>query len=529
MIYREKTIRQTNDNLHQDFVSISQIFCLRLQRNTSFISKIMAKEIKLLSPQAVWGYFYDLTQIPRPTGHTQQVTEYLKTFGKEQGLETLQDATGNVLIRKPATAGYEDRETVIMQSHVDMVPQKNASVVHDFLTDPIDAYVDGEWVTARETTLGADNGMGMALAMAVLSDKTLKHGPLEALFTIDEEVGMDGASGLKPGFLKGRILLNGDSEEEGRLYVGCAGGIDLNISFRYQDGAPPIEGDVAVKILLTGLKGGHSGVDIHLGRANANKLMFRLLKVAVCDYGARLATIDGGSLRNAIPREAMAVITLPADNIEALWELIADYQDLYRSEYKGIEESLCLTAEMTEAPSSLIPEEIQDDLINAVEGCQNGVISMLNDFPGTVESSSNLAVVKAENGAIDVKILVRSSSESRRESVCSSLESVFSMAGAKVEYDNVYGGWQPNIDSPILRTMETTYEKLFGQKPVVSVMHAGLECGIIQEAYPDMDMISFGPDIRFPHSPDEAVRIDSVEKVWKLLTATLEDAPRVSS
>lgn len=485
----------------------------------------MAEEIKLLSPQAVWEYFYDLTQIPRPTGHTQQVTDYLKAFGKEHGLETHQDATGNVLIRKPATQGYEGRRIAVMQAHVDMVPQKNASVKHDFLTDPIDAYIDGEWVTARETTLGADNGMGVAFAMAILADKTLKHGPLEALFTIDEEVGMDGAVGLKPGFLKGDILLNGDSEEEGMLCVGCAGGADLNISFRYKDGEPLIEGDVAVKVSLTGLKGGHSGVDIHLGRANANKLMFRFLKEAVRDYGARLAMIDGGSLRNAIPREATAVITLPSDNVETLWELAADYQDMFRKEYAGIEDGICFAAETTEMPSSLIPEKMQDDLINAVVGCQNGVISMLQDFPGTVESSSNLALVKSDKGEIDIKILVRSSSETRKESVYSSLESIFSMAGAKVEYGNAYGGWQPNIDSPILRTMEETYEKLFGKKPTVSVMHAGLECGIIQEAYPEMDMISFGPDIKFPHSPDEAVHIASVEKVWKLLTATLERMP----
>lgn len=485
----------------------------------------MAEEIKLLSPKAVWEYFYDLTQIPRPTGHTKEVTEYLKAFGKAHGLETHQDETGNVLIRKPATKGYEGRQIAVMQSHVDMVPQKNAAVKHDFLTDPIDAYVDGEWVTARDTTLGADNGMGVALAMAVLADKTLKHGAIEALFTIDEEVGMDGAVGLKPNFLKGHILLNGDSEEEGMLCVGCAGGADLNISFRYKEGEPLIEGDVAVKVSLTGLKGGHSGIDIHLGRANANKLMFRFLKEAVRDYGVRLAAIDGGSLRNAIPREATAVIMLPADNVAALWELVADYQDIFRSEYKGIEDGICFSAEMTDMPSSLIPEEIQDDLINAVTGCQNGVISMLHDFPGTVESSSNLALVKSANEEIDIKVLVRSSSDSRKEAVCSSIESVFSMAGAKVEYGNAYGGWQPNIDSPVLRTMEETYEKLFGKKPTVSVMHAGLECGIIQEAYPEMDMISFGPDIKFPHSPDEAVRIASVEKVWKLLIETLERIP----
>ena len=342
----------------------------------------MSAEIKNLSPQPVWGYFYDLTQIPRPTGHMEAVTRFMVAFGKGLGLETLQDEVGNVLIRKPASPGMEGHKTVTMQSHLDMVPQKNSSVKHDFLTDPIDAYIDGDWVKARETTLGADNGMGAAFAMAVLADKTLKHGPLEALFTINEEVGMDGAVGLKPGFLKGEILLNCDSEEEGELFVGCAGGADLNVSMQFKEDTYIPEGDVAVKICLTGLKGGHSGVDIHLGRANANKLMFRFLKEAVRDYGARLSSIDGGSLRNAIPREAFAVVTIPGDNVEALWELVSDYQEMYRSEYKGIEHNINFMAEMTDMPATLIPEEIQDDLINAIEGCQNGVISMLVDFPG---------------------------------------------------------------------------------------------------------------------------------------------------
>lgn len=482
----------------------------------------MSAEIKTLAPQSVWSYFYDLTQIPRPTGHMDGVIKYMLAFGNELGLETKQDEAGNILIRKPATPGFENSKTVILQSHLDMVPQANRGVAHDFLKDPIDAYIDGDWVRARQTTLGADNGIGVALAMAVLADKTLKHGPVEALFTIDEEVGMVGAFGLKPGFLTGNILINCDSEEEGELFVGCAGGADLNITFQYKKGAPLIEGDIPVKVMLTGLKGGHSGVDIHLGRANANKLMFRFLKEAVRDYGARLASIEGGSLRNAIPREAIAVITIPDGNEESLWELVADYQELYQTEYAGIEDDIQFTAEIAEPPLSLIPEEIQDDLVNAIEGCQNGVISMLHDFPDTVESSSNLAMVKSSKGKIDISILVRSSSESRKESVCSSLESVFSMAGAKVEEDGAYGGWQPNINSPILNKMQQVYQQLYNKMPSVKVIHAGLECGIIQESYPDMDMISFGPDLVFPHSPAEAVKISSVQKVWNFLVATLE-------
>ena len=481
----------------------------------------MAAEIRNLSPQHVWCYFHDLTQIPRPTGHMDAVTRYILAFGKESGLETLQDKTGNIVIRKPATPGMEHCKTVIIQGHLDMVPQKNAATVHNFETDPIDAYIDGDWVTARDTTLGADNGIGVALALAVLSDNTLKHGPVEALFTVDEEVGMDGAFGLKPGFLKGEILINADSEEEGELFVGCAGGADLNISFQFKEDIAIPEGDVAVKLSLTGLKGGHSGVDIHLGRANANKLMFRFLKEAVRDYGARLSSIDGGSLRNAIPREAVAIITIPGDNVEALWELVADYQDMFRTEYQGIEESVLFVAEPAELPASLIPEEIQDDLINAIEGCQNGVISMLADFPGTVETSTNLASVKKSDQLIEIKILTRSSSESRKEQICSSLESVFALAGAKVEYGSSYGGWQPNIKSEILGVMQRVYEQKFGRTPNVKVMHAGLECGIIQTVYPDMDMISFGPDLQYPHSPDERVSISSVQKVWTFLTETL--------
>lgn len=481
----------------------------------------MSAEIKNLSPKPVWDYFYSLTQIPRPTGHMEAVTRFVESVGNALGLETLRDGVGNVLIRKPASPGRENHKTVTLQAHLDMVPQKNASVKHDFLTDPIDAYVEDGWVKARGTTLGADNGIGASLALAVLADDTLEHGPIEALFTIDEEQSMDGAFGLKPNFLQGDILLNCDSEKEGELFVGCAGGADLNISFQFKEDTYIPEGDVAVKITLSGLKGGHSGVDIHLGRANANKLMFRFLKEAVCDYGARLSAVEGGNMRNAIPREAWAIVTIPGDNVEALWELVSDYQEMYQVEYAGIESGIRFEAEMTELPNTLIPEEIQDDLINAIEGCQNGVISMLHDFPGTVESSSNLAIVKTSDELIEIKILVRSSSETRKEAVCSSLESIFSMAGAKVEIPDGYNGWQPNIHSPMLQVMKEVYQELFAVEPAVKVMHAGLECGIIQGAYPQMDMISIGPDLEYPHSPDERVRIESVANTWRYITAVL--------
>lgn len=482
----------------------------------------MAQEIKKLKPQAVWECFYDLTQIPRPTGHMEEVTKYVFDFGKKLGLTTERDEVGNVIIRKPATAGMENKPTVTLQAHLDMVPQKNSDVNHDFAKDPIDAYVDGEWVKAKGTTLGADNGIGASYAMAIMADKTLKHGPLEALFTIDEEVGMDGANGLKQGFSHGDILINIDSEAEGKLFVGCAGGIDVNVSLEYKEEEISSKDEIGVKVSLTGLKGGHSGVDIHLGRANANKLMIRFLKEAVEYYGARVSWIDGGSLRNAIPREAFALITIQEEEAEAVWELVSDYQDLYRKEYNGIEDNIKFEATREECPKTVIPEEIQDSIINAVECCVNGPQSMLQDFPGTVESSTNLAILEAKDGKAIARFLVRSSSESRKMWVASAIESAFALAGARVEFDASYNGWQPNIKSHILNVMSDVFEEHYGEKPDVLVMHAGLECGIIQGVMPDMDMISVGPEIRFPHSPDEKVHIESVARTWDVLTKALE-------
>ncbi len=486
----------------------------------------MAKEIMNLAPANVWKHFYALTQIPRPSGQMKEITGFIESFGKSSGLETRRDKGGNVLICKPATPGLEKLQTVILQSHLDMVPQANSSTTFDFSKDTIDTYVDGDWVKAKGTTLGADNGIGVAAMMAVLEDKTLKHGPIEALFTYDEETGMYGAVDIRADFISGTVMLNLDSELDGELYVGCAGGADLNISFQYKDDTNIPEGDIAIKISLTGLKGGHSGVDIHLQRANANKLMFRFLKEAVQDYGARLASIDGGSLRNAIPREAFAVITIPGDDeCEGFFELVSDYQDLFIEEYRNIEDGICFTAEQVDIPQTLIPEEIQDDLINAVEGCQNGVAGFLTDFPGTVETSSNLAIVKSSEGRVDVKILVRSSSETKKAAVCSSLESIFALAGAKVEYGNAYPGWDPNIDSPILSVMKSIHKNKYGSEPAVKVMHAGLECGIILSNVPGLDIVSFGPTIKHPHSPDEKVEISTVQKFWDYLTATLEHIP----
>ncbi len=482
----------------------------------------MATEIKSLSPQSVWGFFYDLTQIPRPTGQTKATEEYVIALGKRLGLPTERDAVGNVIIRKPATPGMEGRPTVTLQAHLDMVPQANSATRHDFSTDPIDAYINGEWVHARGTTLGADNGIGAAYAMAVLEASDIKHGPLEALFTIDEEVGMVGANGLQTGFSKGDILINLDSEDECELFIGCAGGMDVEATLEYKDETPTPEGDIAVRIALTGLKGGHSGMDIILGRANANKVMNRFLKDAVQSCGARLASFEGGSLRNAIPREAFAVVTIPEDEASALWELASDYQDTIRTEYQGIEDNISFVLERTDLPGTVVPEEIQDAIINAIEGCVNGPMSMLTAFPGVVESSTNMARVSLGGGRFVAYFLVRSSLESRKMQVASAIESVMMLAGASVAFSGSYNGWAPNANSPILHTMKQAYQEVLGVDPKVTVIHAGLECGIIQGVMPKMDMISVGPTIRSPHSPDERVNIASVERTWQVLRRALE-------
>ena len=482
----------------------------------------MAAEIKTLSPTSVWSYFYDLTQIPRPTFHTQAVQEYLLALADRLGLEAKHDATGNILITKPATPGLEGRPVVTLQAHIDMVPQKNSHIEHDFTKDPIDAYIDGEWVTARDTTLGADNGIGAAYAMAVLSDTTLKHGPLEALFTVDEEVGMVGANGLQPGFSKGDILINLDSEDEGLLFAGCAGGLDVNVSLEYKDQEPTPEGDIAVRISLTGLRGGHSGMDIILGRANANKQLVRFLKEAIASYGARLVHFEGGSARNAIPREAFALVTIPEADADGLWEFASDFQDMLQVEYKSIEEGINLSLERADLPQTVIPEEIQDGVIGALDACINGVQSMLTDFPGIVEASTNMAKVFVGEGRFTATFMLRSSSESRKEYMASQIESVMNLAGAEVEFAGAYNGWAPNVDSAVLKTMRHAYEEVTGKSPEITVVHAGLECGIIQGVMPDTDMISIGPDLRSPHSPDEKVHIASVERTWNVLVKSLE-------
>ena len=484
----------------------------------------MSKEIVNIEPKVVWENFYALTQVPRPSKHEEKIQEFMVNFGKSLGLQTEKDAVGNVMIRKPATPGMENRKGMVMQGHLDMVPQKNSDTKHDFEKDPIDAFIDGEWVKARGTTLGADNGMGVAAAMAVLASKELVHGPVEALFTCDEETGMTGAFGLQAGWLLGDILLNMDSEDEGELYVGCAGGVNGNIEFEYDEMIVP-KGYTSFKLIIKGLKGGHSGLDINLGRGNANKLLVRFLKFATRELDVRLAEINGGGMRNAIPREAYGIVVVPTEMVPEFLAAVAKYEAIFKAELKITEPNLSFVAEEAPKPKSLIDERVQDDLIDSVYACPNGAIRLSDSMPGLVETSTNLATVKSENGVISVKCLLRSSVDSAKEDLCEQVESVFTLAGAMVRFDGGYPGWKPDPDSQILQQMKQIYENKFGRVPEVKAIHAGLECGILGANYPHWDMISFGPTMRFPHSPDEKVNIPTVQKFWDFLVETLKNAP----
>ena len=479
--------------------------------------------MKNQEPKALWANFYSLTQIPRPSGKRKEIAEFLVNYGKSLGLETLQDEIGNVLIRKPASPGMEDRPGVILQGHMDMVPQKNGDKVFDFEKDPIEAYVEdnGEWITANGTTLGADNGIGVATAMTILADKEAVHPALEALFTIDEETGMYGANDLKSGWLKGKYLLNLDSETEGELYVGCAGGIDTTATFDYQT-VETEKGDIALKVEIKGCKGGHSGCDIHLQRANAIKLLFRFLKEAVMNFEARLAYVEGGSLRNAIPREACAIITIPEESYQDVQDLVDRFEDLFLKEYDGVEPDLTFKASEIECPQQEMPEDVQDFLIHAITLCPHGVYRFIPEMPDIVETSNNVAMIKTEEGKVTVFCLTRSSVESRKEELASIIHSAFSLAGGQVEFSGEYPGWKPNFKSNLLKVSKETYEKEFGTSPRIVTIHAGLECGIIGAKYEGMEMISFGPTIEHPHSPDERVNIETVQKFYRYVQALLK-------
>jgi len=480
--------------------------------------------IKDLAPVEVWKHFHALTQIPRPSKKEAEIIAYMKKFGEDLGLETIVDEVGNVIIKKAATPGMENRQGVVLQGHLDMVPQKNSDREFDFEKDPIETLIDGEWVTAKGTTLGADNGIGVAAAMAVLEATDLEHGPVEALFTIDEETGMTGAFGLKPGLLDGDILINMDSEDEGELYVGCAGGIDVAATKTFTEEDAP-SGHEAYKVNAQGMKGGHSGMDIPLGRANANKVLFRFLMQAESDLKVRLAEATGGDLRNAIPREAHAKILVPAAESDAFEQLVASYNEMYRKEFADTEPDLSFTCEKTDQPSKVVPAIEQARFIRGIFACPNGVQRMSQSMKGLVETSNNLAIASVKEGKFEAYCLTRSSVDSAKEATAWKIAAVFQLIGADVNLSGEYPGWKPNMDSAILKTCQDVYNKNFGKVPEIRAIHAGLECGLLGGVYPNFDMISFGPTIRFPHSPDEKVEIETVKKFWDFLVAILKDVP----
>lgn len=481
-------------------------------------------EIKNLKPECIWRNFDALTQVPRPSGHLEKVQQFLLDFAKNTGVEAFKDEAGNIVMRKPATPGMENRKTVILQAHMDMVPQKEKTSTHNFETDPIQTYIDGEWVRAKGTTLGADDGLGVAAIMAVMEAKDLKHGPIEALITADEETGMYGANGLPGGELESEILLNLDTEQEGELIIGSAGGVDITATLDYQE-AESDKTDAAVKITIKGLKGGHSGLEICEGRGNANKMMVRIVREAIAEDEACLASWHGGNMRNAIPREAEVVLTLPKENVEDLKAIVAEYKETFNNEYKGIESDIEVVAEDVALPEMIVPQEIQDNLVDAIYAAHNGVWRYIPTMPEIVETSSNLAIVDIDGGKAAIKILARSSSETMKEDLSTSLESCFNMAGMKVEFSGAYGGWDPNTDSELIKVMRNIYKNLFNEEPTVQVVHAGLECSIILSKYPGLDICSFGPTLLSPHTPTERAHWPSTTKFWDLLVKTLEEIP----
>ncbi|MCD6366428.1 MAG: aminoacyl-histidine dipeptidase [Bacteroidales bacterium] len=485
----------------------------------------MSDEILKLQPKEVWNNFYQLTQIPRPSKKEQKIIAFMKQWGENLGLETIVDGVGNVIIRKPATPGMEDRKGIVLQAHLDMVPQKNSDVDHDFEKDPIDAYIDGEWVTARGTTLGADNGMGVAAAMAVLESKTIKHGLIEGLFTIDEETGMTGAFGLKAGILKGDILMNLDSEDEGELYVGCAGGTNANLFYDYQEESIPA-GYKGYKINIAGLKGGHSGVDIYLGKGNANVLLARFFYEAGKKFNAQIVELEGGNMRNAIPREGFAVVAVAGDKANDFVDFVKTYEKTIQNEYKTIDPDLTFTAESVDVPGKMMNAGDQLKFVSALVITPSGVIRMSNDMKGLVETSTNLSIVIIRNGKAEVRSLLRSSVDSAKYTLQEVHEAIYKLIGARTEFDGEYPGWKPNMASPILKAMQEQYNNLYGKIPEIKAIHAGLECGLLGGVYTNWDMISFGPTIRYPHSPDEKVNIETVQKFWNFLLHTLENAPK---
>ena len=484
----------------------------------------MNNNILQLSPQEVWRNFYLLTQIPRPSRNEERVREFIADFGKRLGLESMVDEVGNVIIRKSATPGMEHCRGVILQSHLDMVPQKALDKLHDFTTEPIETMLDGEWVRANGTTLGADNGIGVAAAMAVLESRELQHGSIEALFTSNEESGMTGAFGLKPGLLRGDILFNLDSEDEGELCIGCAGGSNGKASFGYREKA--LQGDwTGLMVSVKGLRGGHSGLDIHLGRGNANKIMNRILYHGHLLHGLRLASIDGGSLRNAIPRESFALVALPGLMVQPFLTSLSIITATIQEELSAVEPTLIIEASPASLPESVLEESVVVRLMRVLYACPNGVVRMSSEMEGLVETSNNLAMVQSGHGKVIIEMLLRSLVDSAKADLEVMIKSLFDLAGADSIFEGRYPGWKPDSASSILKIMQEVYYRKFHKIAETRAVHAGLECGILGRTYPDWEMISFGPTIRFPHSPDEKVSIPSVQKFWEFLVETLRSIP----
>jgi len=484
----------------------------------------MSQEIRNLEPKALWNKFADLNAVPRPSKKEERVIEFMKNFGNSLGLETFEDEIRNVIIRKPATPGMENRKAIVMQGHLDMVHQKNADTVFDFDTQGIDMYVDGDWVRARGTTLGADNGLGVATIMAILESKDIPHPAIEALFTIDEETGMTGALNLKGGILQGQILLNLDTEEDDEIDIGCAGGIDVTATRSYNEEEVP-EGSVGHIITVKGLNGGHSGMDIHKGLGNANKIMNRLLFDAFENFGLQVAEINGGSLRNAIPRESVAKVIISEMFDEAY---IFDMQEIIndiKAEYKTTEPNLSIEIVKCDLPEKVMDLGVQEGIIRAIYAAHNGVYRMSADMEDLVETSNNIARVIVKEGEISIGCLTRSSVETSKFDLANALRSAFELVGCEVELSGSYPGWTPNVNSEILDTLVGIYEKQNNEKPKVVACHAGLECGILGTNYPDMDMISFGPTIHGAHSPDERASISSAQKYWKFVLEILSNIP----
>ncbi|MBN1118557.1 MAG: aminoacyl-histidine dipeptidase [Bacteroidales bacterium] len=477
-----------------------------------------------LEPKLVFKYFDEILKIPRPSKKEEKIISYLEDFAKEQKLEIQKDKAGNIVIRKAACKGYENRKSVVLQSHVDMVCEKNADVKHDFMKDPVPAYIDGDWIKAKGTTLGADNGIGVATQLALLADKSIEHGPIECLFTIDEETGLTGAFMLKENMIKSKILINLDSEDEGEIFIGCAGGVDtlIDLPLKYKKTA---NNQVAFNIKLSGLKGGHSGDDINKGYANSNLLLFRLLLNLSKKYAIGLSDFQGGNLRNAIPREAEATIVVKNKLVEKLKSTVKEYEQVIKSEFATTEPELKLKVTETKLPKEILKNSVFKKLIYSVYSCPNGVISMSQDVEGLVETSTNLASIKIIMKTAHIVTSQRSSVETAKTDIADRIKCNFNLAGAKVKHTESYPGWTPNTNSEILGIATNAYKKLFGKDAKVKAIHAGLECGLFLEKYPYLDMISIGPTMRGVHSPDERLQVSTVDMYWKFLLQILKDVP----